>query len=141
MRRKFVFLFFILLFLISGCSWLALLDTNPYDDVPVGYKQYHEQKIEEIRQALLGLSKEEVLIRLGKPAWVNEIGDNHQRPTKFRENQYVFDGTKKCRMSECGGPIFEDESWAYSWEERSGRYYSQHGFGVFFKNGIVVAVE
>ena len=140
MCRKFVILFFILLSLSSGCSWLAILDTNPYDDNPADDQEYREQHIEQIRQELLGLSKEEVLKRLGKPTWTNQLGNNYQMVSKFRENQYIFDGVKKCRMSECG-PIFADESLAYGWEERRGRYYSQYGFGGFFKNGIVVAVE
>lgn len=139
MRGKFVILFFMLLFLNSGCGWLAILDTNPYDDVPADSRMYYEQKVEEIRQELLGLSKEEVVARLGQSEWINKF-DNYQMVSKFRENQYVFDGIKKCRMLECG-PIFADESWSYSWERRTKRYYSQYGFGVFFKSDIVVAVE
>lgn len=127
-------------FVTSGCSWMGILDTNPYDDTPADHEQYREQKIEEIRQDLLGLSKDEVLKKLGKPSRINNLGDNYQSPTKFRENQWVFDGAKKCLMSECG-PIFVDESWAYIWERRTKQYYSQIGFGVFFKNGIVMLVE
>lgn len=140
MRGKFIFLFFIVLSISSGCSWLALLDTNPYDDNPVDDQEYREQHVEQIRQELLGLSKEEILERLGKPTWINQLGNNYQMVSKFRENQYVFDGTKKCLISVCG-PIFADESWAYGWERRTKQYYSQYGFGVFFKNDMVVAVE
>lgn len=126
---------------ISGCgAFMGILDTNPYNDEPPDNKVYHEQRVEEIRQEFLGLSKEDVLDRLGKPKWVNHLGENYQSPIRFRENQYVFDGKKKCRMSECGA-IFEDESWAYSWEIKTKKYYTQHGFAVFFKDGLVVAVE
>ncbi len=140
MLRKNIFLFFIVCFLVSSCGWLGILDTNPYDDNPADDQEYREQHIEQIRQELLGLSKEEVLKRLGNPSWTNQLGNNYQMVPKFRENQYVFDGVKKCRMSECG-PIFADESLAYGWERRTSRYYSQYGFGVFLKDGLVVAVE
>lgn len=139
MRGKFFLLFLVLWFLSSGCSLLAILDTNPYDDAPADNRTYYEQKVEEKRQKLLGLSQGEVLSRLGKSEWINKL-DNYQMVSKFRENQYVFDGIKKCRMSECG-PIVADESWSYNLERRTERYYSQYGFSVFFKNHIVVAVE
>ena len=144
MNKSYISIIFTILLLTtgiltSGCgAWMG--DTNPYNDEPADNKVYHEQRIEEIREELLGLSKEEILKKLGKPKWINKLGDNYHAPNKFRENQYVFDGKKKCRMSECG-PIFEDESWAYSWERKTEQYYTQHGFGVFFKNGIVVSVE
>ena len=144
MNRNFVLLIFIVLFLTAGVTtgcggWVGILDTNPYDDKPVDDQEYHEEYVEQIRQELLGSSEGEVLRRLGKPTWVNQLG-NYQMVSKFRENQYVFDGVKKCRMSECG-PIFADESWAYGWERKIKQYYSHHGFGVFLKNGVVVSVE
>lgn len=137
---NFAFLILLTGVVASGCGAVGILDTNPYDDQPPGDNLYHEQRIEEIRQELLGLSKEDVSNRLGKPKWVNHLGENYQAPIKFGENQYVFDGNRKCRMSDCG-PIFQDESWAYSWERKTNKYYTQHGFGVFFKNGKVVQVE
>jgi hypothetical protein len=66
MINKSLLLTFIILFLTtgmitSGCgASMGILDTNPYDDQPAGDNAYHEQRIEEIRQELLGLSKEEV---------------------------------------------------------------------------------
>ncbi len=134
---KNIFLFCIFCFFTSSCGWLGILDTNPYDDKSVVYRDYHNKKVEEVRQKLLGLPKEEVLANMGKPSWVLDLGPNYQSPTKFRDNEYVFDGKKKCLMSECG-PILEDEKWAYNCDGRGDDYC---GFGVFFKNGIVAAVE
>ena len=144
MHRNFGSLVFMFLFLSSGCSPLTMSDKDANNlarmvgatNVP-SHSLNHEQQVEEIRQELLGLSQKEVLDKLGRPSWTLQLGDNYQAPAKFRENQNVFDGVKKCRMSECG-PIFEDEKWAYNCEKRRVDYC---GFGVFLKNGIVVAVE
>ena len=142
-RKSRILLIFIFLLLtvkvLTGCSWMASMDANPYDDYPVDDKAYRKQYIEQIRMKLLGLSKEEVLRILGDPAWINNLG-NYQMVSKFRDAQWVFDGEKKCLMADCG-PIFASESWAYGWERKTKKNHTQYGFGVFFKNNFVISVE
>lgn len=124
----------------TGCAWIGgISDTNPYDDSPSDDKTYRKQFVEQVRQKLLGTKKEDVLKELGKPSWINQLG-NYQMISKFRDDQVVFDGTKKCRMAECG-PIFAEESWAYGWKRKTEKHFSHYGFGVFFKDNVVVSVE
>jgi hypothetical protein len=65
MKKIFVAILF--LFCFSGCTWLAMMDTNPEDDKDPTFDDYRKNLIRNISDTVLGKNKSVVLNYLKKP--------------------------------------------------------------------------
>jgi len=122
------------LMFIFGCGWLGVLDTYSYNN-PHQYacdKQLNEQikqKVVGLEQQLFGLSKEEVVIKMGKP-----------KPSDIKFG-YPYLADKSCFGPTCQ-TIISDEAWYYEYNKTisfCGEY--SYSIIIYFKNNRVARVE
>lgn len=137
MKKNGFLLLFLLIFL-SGCSWLALFDTNPYDDEDPSFVSWVREQTDTVRGELLGRTREEVVKIIGAPAYKNDQGGAERYFPRNSRNVYGANGV--CDERQCG-PIYSDEFWQYHLERKQHGRYDSSGFTVFFYRGKVIAVD
>lgn len=118
---------------VFGCGWVGIMDNYSYNN-PHQYacdKQLNEAIEREeliIEQQILGLNKEEVIAKLGKP-----------KPKNIKFG-YPYSVDRGCFGSACQAAV-SDEAWYYEFEKKMsscGRY--AYSIIIYFVNGKVVRV-
>lgn len=130
--KKISRLFFIfLIFLNSGCSWVAFADYS-FNSHDYGCSQRLRVEIKQEEQRLdkelVGLSREDVIVRLGKPK-----PKNIKHGLSYVVNRDCFGKTCETKLT--------DEAWYYDYEKKvpsCGGY--SYSIIIYFIDGKVVRV-